>query len=228
MQSQAGELASPPISVFSGVTIALSKGRIFDETAPLLKAAGITAAEDPERSRKLILATDRADVRLIIVRASDVPTYVQYGAADLGIAGKDVLQEHSGAGLYQPLDLNIARCKMMVATRTDFDYAGMVRRGARLKVATKYMQTAREHFAAKGMHVDLIKLYGSMELAPLVGLADAIVDLVSTGKTLLANNLVAVEEIAPISSRLIVNRAAFKLKRGLLQPIIDSFAKAVQ
>ena len=228
MQSQTGELASPPISVFSGVTIALSKGRIFDETAPLLKAAGITAAEDPERSRKLILATDRADVRLIIVRASDVPTYVQYGAADLGIAGKDVLQEHGGAGLYQPLDLNIARCKMMVATRTDFDYAGMVRRGARLKVATKYMQTAREHFAAKGMHVDLIKLYGSMELAPLVGLADAIVDLVSTGKTLLANNLVAVEEIAPISSRLIVNRAAFKLKRGLLQPIIDSFAKAVQ
>ena len=228
MQSQTGELASPPISVFSGVTIALSKGRIFDETAPLLKAAGITAAEDPERSRKLILATDRADVRLIIVRASDVPTYVQYGAADLGIAGKDVLQEHGGAGLYQPLDLNIARCKMMVATRTDFDYAGMVRRGARLKVATKYMQTAREHFAAKGMHVDLIKLYGSMELAPLVGLADAIVDLVSTGKTLLANNLVAVEEIAPISSRLIVNRAAFKLKRALLQPIIDSFAKAVQ
>ena len=228
MQSQTGELASPPISAFSGVTIALSKGRIFDETAPLLRAAGITAAEDPERSRKLILATDRADVRLIIVRASDVPTYVQYGAADLGIAGKDVLQEHGGAGLYQPLDLNIARCKMMVATRTDFDYAGMVRRGARLKVATKYMQTAREHFAAKGMHVDLIKLYGSMELAPLVGLADAIVDLVSTGKTLLANNLVAVEEIAPISSRLIVNRAAFKLKRGLLQPIIDSFAKAVQ
>ena len=228
MQSQAGELASPPISAFSGVTIALSKGRIFDETAPLLKAAGITAAEDPERSRKLILATDRADVRLIIVRASDVPTYVQYGAADLGIAGKDVLQEHGGAGLYQPLDLNIARCKMMVATRTDFDYAGMVRRGARLKVATKYMQTAREHFAAKGMHVDLIKLYGSMELAPLVGLADAIVDLVSTGKTLLANSLVAVEEIAPISSRLIVNRAAFKLNRGLLQPIIDSFAKAVQ
>ena len=228
MQSSAGDGSSPQIPVFTGVTIALSKGRIFDETAPLLKAVGITAAEDPERSRKLILATDRADVCLIIVRASDVPTYVQYGAADLGIAGKDVLQEHGGAGLYQPLDLNIARCKMMVATRADFDYAGTLRRGARLKVATKYMQTAREHFAAKGMHVDLIKLYGSMELAPLVGLADAIVDLVSTGKTLLANNLVAVEEIAPISSRLIVNRAAFKLKRGLLQPIIDSFAKAVQ
>ena len=230
MQTQDSEPSSPqsPVPAFNGVTIALSKGRIFDETAPLIKAAGITAAEDPERSRKLILATDRADVRLIIVRASDVPTYVQYGAADLGIAGKDVLQEHGGAGLYQPLDLNIARCKMMVATRADFDYAGTLRRGARLKVATKYMQTAREHFAAKGMHVDLIKLYGSMELAPLVGLAEAIVDLVSTGKTLLANNLVAVEEIAPISSRLIVNRAAFKLKRGLLQPIIDSFAKAVQ
>ena len=230
MPTQVGELSSPPTPVpaFHGVTIALSKGRIFDETVPLLKAAGITAAEDPERSRKLIIATDRADVRLIIVRASDVPTYVQYGAADLGIAGKDVLQEHGGAGLYQPLDLHIARCKMMVATRADFDYAGTVRRGARLKVATKYMQTAREHFAAKGMHVDLIKLYGSMELAPLVGLADAIVDLVSTGKTLLANNLIAVEEIVPISSRLIVNRAALKLKRGLLQDIIDSFAKAVE
>ncbi len=212
---------------FAGVTIALSKGRIFDETAPLLAAAGITAQEDPERSRKLIIGTDRADVRLIIVRASDVPTYVQYGAADLGIAGKDVLLEHGGAGLYQPLDLNIARCKMMVATRADFDYAGMVRRGARLKVATKYMETAREHFAAKGMHVDLIKLYGSMELAPLVGLADAIVDLVSTGSTLKANNLVAVEQILPISSRLIVNRAALKLKRELLQPIVDAFAKAV-
>lgn len=212
---------------FAGVTIALSKGRIFDATAPLLAAARITAQEDPERSRKLIIGTDRTDVRLIIVRASDVPTYVQYGAADLGIAGKDVLLEHGGAGLYQPLDLNIARCKMMVATRVNFDYAGMVRRGARLKVATKYMETAREHFAAKGMHVDLIKLYGSMELAPLVGLADAIVDLVSTGSTLKANNLVAVEEIVPISSRLVVNRAALKLKRDSLQPIIDAFARAV-
>ncbi len=213
---------------FAGVTIALSKGRIFGETAPLLALAGITAAEDPERSRKLIIGTDRTDVRLIIVRASDVPTYVQYGAADLGVAGKDVLLEHGGAGLYQPVDLNIARCRMMVATRADFDYAGMVRRGARLKVATKYMETAREHFAAKGMHVDLIKLYGSMELAPLVGLADAIVDLVSTGSTLKANNLVAVEEILPISSRLVVNRAALKLKRDLLQPIVDALAKMVR
>jgi len=213
---------------FAGVTIALSKGRIFGETAPLLALAGITAEEDPEHSRKLIIGTDRADVRLIIVRASDVPTYVQYGAADLGVAGKDVLLEHGGAGLYQPVDLNIARCRMMVATRADFDYAGMVRRGARLKVATKYMETAREHFAAKGMHVDLIKLYGSMELAPLVGLADAIVDLVSTGSTLKANNLVAVEEILPISSRLVVNRAALKLKRDLLQPIVDALAKTVK
>jgi ATP phosphoribosyltransferase len=219
--------APPQANGFAGVTIALSKGRIFDETAPLLAAAGIQAEEDPEKSRKLIIGTGRADVRLIIVRASDVPTYVQYGAADLGIAGKDVLIEHGGAGIYEPLDLNIARCKMMVATRAGFDYAGVVRRGARLKVVTKYMDVAREHFAAKGMHVDLIKLYGSMELGPLVGLADAIVDLVSTGSTLKANNLVAVEEIMPISSRLIVNRAALKLKRSLLQPIVDAFAKAV-
>jgi ATP phosphoribosyltransferase len=211
----------------SGITIALSKGRIFDETAPLLAAAGMATREDPESSRKLILATERADVRLIIVRASDVPTYVQYGAADLGIAGKDVLLEHGGAGLYQPLDLRIARCRMMVAARADFDYAGSVRRGARLRVATKYVQTAREHFAAKGMHVDLIKLYGSMELAPLVGLADAIVDLVSTGNTLKANALITVEEIAPISSRLIVNRAAMKLRRGAVQPMIEAFAKAI-
>jgi len=209
------------------ITIALSKGRIFEETTPLLAAAGIAALEDPESSRKLILATNRADVRLIIVRASDVPTYVQYGAADLGIAGKDVLNEQGGEGLYQPLDLKIARCKMMVAVREDFDYFGSIRCGARLKVATKYVKTAREHFADKGMHVDLIKLYGSMELGPLVGLADAIVDLVSTGNTLRANNLKAVEEVADISSRLIVNQASLKLNRAVLQPIIDAFAKAV-
>jgi ATP phosphoribosyltransferase len=209
------------------ITIALSKGRIFDETVPLLAAAGITPLEDPESSRKLILGTNRDDVRLIIVRATDVPTYVQYGAADLGIAGKDVLNEHGGDGLYQPLDLKIARCKMMVAVREDFDYFGSIRRGARLKVVTKYVKTAREHFADKGMHVDLIKLYGSMELGPLVGLADAIVDLVSTGGTLRANNLKAVEEITDISSRLVVNQASLKLKRELLQPIMDSFAQAV-
>jgi ATP phosphoribosyltransferase len=212
----------------SAITIALSKGRIFDETVPLLRAAGIEPADDPEASRKLIIDTNRADVKLIIVRASDVPTYVQYGAADLGVAGKDVLLEHAGTGLYQPLDLGIGKCRMMVAVREGFDYATAVKRGARLNVATKYVQTAREHFAKKGMHVNLIKLYGSMELAPLTGLADAIVDLVSTGNTLKANHLVAVEEILPISSRLVVNRAALKLKRDALQPMIDAFERAAR
>ena len=209
------------------ITLALSKGRIFDETLPLLEQAGIRPLENPETSRKLIIGTSRAEVRLIIVRASDTPTYVQYGAADLGIAGKDVLLEHGGAGLYQPLDLRIAACRMMVAVLQGFDYARAVQQGARLRVATKYLQTAREHFGAKGVHVDLIKLYGSMELAPLVGLADAIVDLVSTGGTLRANNLVAVEEILPVSARLIVNQAALKLKRGAIQPLLDAFSKAV-
>jgi ATP phosphoribosyltransferase len=209
------------------ITIALSKGRIFDETLPLLNAAGIRTSEDPDKSRKLILGTNKRDVRLLIVRASDVPTYVQYGGADMGVAGKDVLDEQGGQGLYQPLDLKIARCRMMVAVRDGFDYAGAVKQGARLKVATKYVQTAREHFASKGVHVDLIKLYGSMELAPLVGLADAIVDLVSSGGTLKANHLVAVEEIAQISSRLIVNPASLKLKRKTMQPILDAFSKAV-
>lgn len=210
------------------ITIALSKGRIFEDTAPLLKAAGIVALDDPESSRKLILTTNRANVRLIIVRASDVPTYVQYGAADLGIAGKDVVQEHGGAGLYQPLDLNIARCRMMVAVPEGFDYESAVRQGARLRIATKYVQTAREHFAGKGVHIDLIKLYGSMELAPLVGLADAIVDLVSSGNTLKANHLKAVEEIMPISARLIINQAALKLKREIIQPVLDAFSDAVK
>ena len=208
------------------IRIALSKGRIFEQTAPLLNAAGITAAEDPETSRKLIISTNRGDVSLIIVRASDVPTYVQYGAADLGIGGKDVLLEHGGTGLYQPLDLDIAKCRMMVAVPEGFDYEAAVQRGARLRVATKYLKTAREHFAAKGVHVDLIKLYGSMELAPLVGLADAIVDLVSSGNTLRANQLRAVEEIMPISARLIVNQAALKLKRSQIQPLIDAFRLA--
>jgi ATP phosphoribosyltransferase len=210
------------------ITIALSKGRIFDETLPLLKAAGITPLEDPESSRKLILTTNRDDVRLIIVRASDVPTYVQYGAADMGVAGKDVLNEHGGEGLYQPLDLNIAKCRMMVAVRNGFDYESAVKQGARLRVATKYVKTAREHFASKGVHVDLIKLYGSMELAPLVGLSDAIVDLVSSGATLKANDLKAVEEIVQISSRLVVNQASLKLKRDTIQPMLDAFAGAVR
>ena len=210
------------------ITIALSKGPIFEDTAPLLKAAGIVALDDPESSRKLILSTNRDNVRLIIVRASDVPTYVQYGAADLGIAGKDVLHEHGGAGLYQPLDLNIARCRMMVAVPEGFDYDSAVCQGARLRIATKYVQTAREHFADKGVHVDLIKLYGSMELAPLVGLADAIVDLVSSGNTLKANHLKAVEEIMPISARLIINQAALKLKRDTIQPVLDAFSNAIK
>ena len=211
------------------VTLALSKGRIFEETLPLLKAAGIEVSEDPEKSRKLIIGTNRPDVRLIIVRASDVPTYVEYGAADLGIAGKDVLIEHAAThpgALYQPIDLQIARCKLCVAVPRGFDYEAAVRQGARLRVATKYVSAAREHFARKGVYVDLIKLYGSMELAPLIGLADAIVDLVSTGNTLKANNLVAVEDIMSISSRLIVNRAALKTRQGQLQPIIDAFEQA--
>ena len=212
----------------SGITIALSKGRIFEETLPLLAAAGIEPTDDPENSRKLIIGTNRADVRLVIVRASDTPTYVQYGAADLGIAGKDVLIEHGGAGLYQPLDLEIARCRLCVAVPNGFDYAAATRPGGRIRVATKYVKAARDHFASKGVHVDLIKLYGSMELAPLVGLSQAIVDLVSTGGTLRANNLEAVEEIMNISSRLVVNQAALKVKRELLQPLIDAFAGAIQ
>ncbi len=211
----------------STITIALSKGRIFDEAIALLAAAGVAPAEDPETSRKLIIGSNRSDVRFIIVRASDVPTYVQYGAADLGVAGKDVLLEHGGDGLYQPVDLGIGRCRLVIATKRGFDYAGVVKRGARLRVATKYVATAREHFAAKGMHVDLIKLYGSMELAPLVGLAEAIVDLVSSGNTLKANDLVAVEDIMPISARLIVNPASLKLKREIIQPLLDAVRTAV-
>ena len=212
----------------TGITIALSKGRIFDETLPLLAAAGIVPTENPETSRKLIIETNQPEVRVVIVRATDVPTYVQYGAADLGVAGKDVLIEHGGEGLYAPLDLKIARCRMMVAVPEGFDYASAVRQGARLKVASKYIKTAREHFASKGVHVDLIKLYGSMELAPLAGLADAIVDLVSTGGTLKANRLVACEHIMDISSRLVVNQASLKVKREILQPIIDAFERAVE
>ena len=208
------------------LTIALSKGRLLDEALPLLARAGVVPSEDPNTSRKLILATSAAHVSLVILRATDVPTYVQYGAADLGVAGKDILLEHGNEGLYQPLDLGIGLCRLVVATRRDFDWKGSVQRGGRIRVATKYVRTAREHFAAKGMHVDLIKLYGSMELAPLAGLADAIVDLVSTGRTLQANDLVAVEEIMPISARLIVNPGALKLKRDLAKPLVDALAAA--
>jgi ATP phosphoribosyltransferase len=210
------------------ITLALSKGRIYDETLPLLRAAGIEVTEDPDKSRKLILATNRADVRVVLVRAADVPTYVQYGGADLGVAGLDTLLEASDAGLYRPLDLRIARCRMSVAARTDFDYAAAVRQGSRIRVATKYTRTARQHFADKGVHVDLIKLYGSMELAPLTGLADAIVDLVSTGSTLRANQLVEVERIMDISARLVVNQAALKTKREAVRALIDAFEQALQ
>jgi ATP phosphoribosyltransferase len=213
--------------VTASLTLALSKGRIFDETLPLLERAGIRVLDDPETSRKLILATNRADVRVVLVRASDVPTYVQYGGADLGVAGSDVLLESPGDGLYRPLDLRIARCRMSVAVRADFDYASAVRQGSRIRVATKYTATARQHFADKGVHVDLIKLYGSMELAPLTGLADAIVDLVSSGGTLKANGLVEVEKIADVSSRLVVNQAALKLKRDAMQPLIEALEAAV-
>ena len=209
------------------ITLALSKGRIFEETLPLLAAAGIEVLEDPEKSRKLILPTSRPEVRVVLVRATDVPTYVQYGGADLGVAGKDSLIEHGGQGLFHPLDLKIAKCRVSVAVRAGFDYRAAVTQGSRLKVATKYTSIARDFFSAKGVHVDMIKLYGSMELAPLTGLADAIVDLVSTGNTLKANNLVEVEQIMDISSHLVVNQAALKLKQAPLKRIIDAFASAV-
>ncbi|MCA0325925.1 MAG: ATP phosphoribosyltransferase [Proteobacteria bacterium] len=209
------------------ITLALSKGRIFDETLPLLAAAGIEVLEDPEKSRKLILPTNRPEVRVVLVRATDVPTYVEYGGADLGVTGKDVLLEHGGAGLFQPLDLRIAKCHMAVAVPEGFDYPRAVRQGSRITVATKYTSIARDFFADKGVHVDLIKLYGSMELAPLTGLSAAIVDLVSTGKTLKANHLLEVEHIMDISSHLVVNQAALKLKTAPIRNIIDAFAAVV-
>lgn len=209
------------------VTLALSKGRILNDTLPFLADMGIKLLEDPDTSRKLVIPTSEPRLKIIIVRASDVPTYVQRGGADLGVAGKDVLLEHDGDGLFEPVDLKIAVCKMMVAVRTNFDYHNAVKSGARLRVATKYVRVARSHFAKKGVHADLIKLYGSMELAPLVGLADVIVDLVSTGKTLKANDLEPVEEVVDISSRLIVSSSALKLKREFLEPMIEAFERSV-
>ena len=206
----------------SSLTIALSKGRIFRETLPLLAHAGIEPAEDPESSRKLILPTNRADVRLIIVRASDVPTYVQYGGADLGVAGKDVLMEHGGEGLYEPLDLRIARCRLMVAGRMDEQPLS-----GRMRIATKFVRSTRQHFARQGRQVEIIKLYGSMELAPLVGLADRIVDVVDTGNTLRANGLEPKEQIADISSRLIVNRASLKMKHRAVSDFVHCIEEAV-
>ena len=204
------------------LTIALSKGRIFKETLPLLKHAGIEPIDDPETSRKLILDTNMEDVKLVIIRASDVPTYVQYGAADLGVAGKDVLMEHGGEGVYEPLDLNIACCKLMTA---GFKNARPIT--GRLRVATKFVNCARRYFANKGQQVEIIKLYGSMELAPIVGLADCIVDVVDTGNTLKANGLEPQEHIADISSRLIVNKASMKMKHERVQKFIDLIAEAV-
>jgi ATP phosphoribosyltransferase len=209
------------------ITLALSKGRIFDDILPLLKNMGIEVLDDPDKSRKLILDTNQPDLRVVLVRATDVPTYVQYGGADLGVVGKDTLLESGSRGLYQPLDLQIAKCRISVAVREGFDYVAAVKQGSRLTVATKYVAIARDFFASKGVHVDLIKLYGSMELAPLTGLADAIVDLVSTGSTLKANHLIEVERIMDISSHLIVNQTALKLKQVPIRKIIDAFSAAV-
>jgi ATP phosphoribosyltransferase len=205
------------------LTLALSKGRIFKETLPLLKAAGIEPIDDPETSRKLILDTNQPDVKLIIVRASDVPTYVEYGGADIGVAGKDVLLEHPNADLYEPVDLNIACCKLMTAGKPDEPL-----KSGRLKVATKFVESTRRFYADRGQQVDIIKLYGSMELAPLVGLADRIVDVVDTGNTLRANGLIPMEHIADISSRLVVNKASMKMKHERIQKFIEQVRNAVK
>jgi ATP phosphoribosyltransferase len=208
------------------VSIALSKGRILEESLPLLARAGLAPREDAARTRKLILATARPDVRLIVIRAQDVPTYVQFGAADLGIAGKDQLLEYDGEGLYELVDLGIARCRLAVAEPASLASRDDPGTWTRLRIATKYVRTTQRHFAAKGIQTEIIKLYGSMELAPLVGLSDRIVDLVSTGETLRANGLAEVERIADISAWLVANRASMKMKRARLQPIIDSLQQA--
>ena len=205
------------------LTIALSKGRIYKEALPLLKQAGIEPVDDPETSRKLILDTNQDNVKLVIIRATDVPTYVQYGAADIGVAGKDVLLEHGGEGLYEPVDLNIACCKMMVA-----GIKGQAIPVGRLRIATKYINCARQYYARRGKQVEIIKLYGSMELAPIVKLADYIVDLVDTGNTLKANGLEPLEHICDISSRLIINKASMKMKHKSIKSLIDSIAAAVK
>ena len=204
------------------ITIALSKGRIYKQTMPLLAHAGIEPVDDPETSRKLILDTNHPEVKLVIIRATDVPTYVQWGAADIGVAGKDVLLEHGGDGLYEPLDLRIARCRLMVA-----GVKGAELSGDRLRIATKYVNSARSYFAARGQQVEIIKLYGSMELAPLVGLSDLIVDLVESGNTLKANGLVPLEHIADISSRLIVNKASWKMKHRAVTGLMAALREAV-
>ncbi len=208
------------------LTIALSKGRILEEVLPLLARAGIEPAENPLESRKLVIDTSRPDVKVVIIRAADVPTYVQYGAADLGVAGKDVLMEYGGDGLYELLDLKIAACRLMVAEPARLAERDDPHQWTRLRIATKYPVTTRRHFAEKGIQTDIIKLYGSMELAPLVGLCDRIVDLVGTGKTLRANGLVEVEHIADISAWLVANKASMKMKHGPLKGLVQSLAVA--
>jgi ATP phosphoribosyltransferase len=210
------------IDITSPLTIALSKGRIFKDTLPLLKQAGIEPLDDPETSRKLILDTSHPQVKFVLIRATDVPTYVQWGAADIGVAGKDVLMEHGGDGLYEPLDLKIARCRMMIA-----GHAGADTRARRLRIATKYVNAARAFFAARGQQVEVIKLYGSMELAPLVGLSELIVDLVESGNTLKANGLGPLEHMHDISSRLVVNKASWKMKHATVQALVDALREAV-
>lgn len=204
------------------ITIALSKGRILKETLPLLKEAGIELLDDVDKSRKLVFPTTDPAVRVLILRATDVPTYVQYGGADLGVTGKDVLMEHGGEGLYEPLDLNIARCRLMTAGPV-----GTPAPQGRLRVATKFVNLARRYYAAQGRQADIIKLYGAMELAPILGLADEIVDIVDTGNTLKANGLEARELIDHISTRLVANRASMKMKHALLHPIIEQMGAAV-
>lgn len=205
------------------LTIALSKGRIFKETLPLLAHADIYPVDDADKSRKLILDTNHDNIKLVIIRATDVPTYVQYGAADIGVAGKDVLMEHGGEGLYEPLDLKIAKCRLMTAGPVEDKPVS-----SRLRVATKFVNTAKRYYAEKGIQVEVIKLYGSMELAPLVGLAERIVDVVDTGNTLKANGLTPLEHIADISSRLIVNKASMKMKHQQIKLLIDRIAEAVK
>lgn len=211
----------------SAITIALSKGRILNESLPLLAEIGVEPLEDPARSRKLILDTNRDDLKLVVIRSADVPTYVQYGAADLGVTGKDVLMEHEGDGLYELVDLKIARCRMMVAEPGELAAGDDPQQWTRLRIATKYVNTTRRHFANKGIQTEVIKLYGSMELAPLAGLADRIVDLVDTGNTLRANGLVEVERIADISSRLVANKAAMRMKHARLRQLVAELEQAV-
>lgn len=210
------------------IKLALSKGRILEESLPLLARAGITPAEDPATSRKLVLDTSDPDLKLVVIRAADVPTYVQFGAADLGVAGKDVLMEYDGEGLYELLDLRISACRLSVAEPAALAQSDDPRKWTRLRVATKYPSITRRHFAAKGIQTDIIKLYGSMELAPLVGLSDRIVDLVSSGQTLKANGLVEVERIADVSAWLVANRAAMKMKNARIKDLVARLKGAVE